>query len=92
MDAVVAAQVANLMASADKSLLGDAAKLLRRAIELEPEVLTHREQLGEVLDSAGKKDESLAVWRSMAEEPRRNANNLRNWPKCCLASVIATRR
>ena len=75
-DAVVAAQVAGLMSSADKSLLGDAAELLRKAIELEPEALSHREHLGEVLDSAGKKDESLAAWRSMAEEPRRNANNL----------------
>lgn len=75
-DAVVAAQVAGLMASAEKSLLGDAAELLRRAIELEPEALSHREQLGEVLDSDGKKDESLAAWRSMAEVPRRNANNL----------------
>ncbi len=75
-DAVVAAQVAGLMSSADKSLLGDAAELLRKAIELEPEALSHREQLGEVLDSAGKKDESLAAWRSMAEAPRRNANNL----------------
>ena len=75
-DAVVAAQVAGLMASADKSLLDDAAELLRRAIELEPEALSHREQLGEVLDSAGLKDESLAAWRSMAEESRRNANNL----------------
>jgi tetratricopeptide (TPR) repeat protein len=75
-DAVVAAQVADLMASADKSLLGDAAELLRRAVALEPEVLSHREQLGEVLDAAGQKDESLAAWRAMAEEPRRNANNL----------------
>ncbi len=75
-DAVVAAQVAGLMASADKSLLDDAAELLRRSIELEPEMLSHREQLGEVFDSAGKKEESLTVWRSMAEEPRRNANNL----------------
>ncbi|MBC7817429.1 MAG: tetratricopeptide repeat protein, partial [Planctomycetaceae bacterium] len=75
-DAVVAAQVAGLMATADKSLLGDAAELLRRAIELEPEALSHREQLGEVLDSDGKKDESLKAWRSMAEELRRNANNL----------------
>jgi len=75
-DAVVAAQVAGLMASADKSLLNDAVELLRKAIELEPEALTHREQLGEVLDSAGKKNESLAAWRSMAEAPRRNANNL----------------
>ena len=75
-DAVVAAQVAGLMSSADKSLLDDAAELLRKAVELEPEALTHREQLGEVLDSAGKKDESLAAWRSMAEAPRRNANNL----------------
>ena len=75
-DAVVAAQVAGLMSSADKSLLNDAADLLRKAIELESEALTHREQLGEVLDSAGKKDESLAAWRSMAEAPRRNANNL----------------
>ncbi len=75
-DAVVAAQVAGLMSSADKSLLHDSEELLRRAIELEPETLSHREQLGEVLDSAGKKDESLAAWRSMAEEPRRNANNL----------------
>ncbi len=75
-DAVVAAQVAGLMSSADKSLLDDAAELLRKAIELEPEALAHREQLGEVLDSAGKKDESLAAWRSMAEAPRRNANNL----------------
>ena len=75
-DASVASQVAGLMASADKSLLGDAAELLRTAIELELEVLSHREQLGEVLDSDGKKEESLAAWRSMAEEPRRNANNL----------------
>ena len=75
-DAVVAAQVAGLMASADKLLLGDAEELLRAAIELEPETFSHREQLGEVLDTAGKKVESLAAWRSMAEEPRRNANNL----------------
>ena len=70
------AQVADLMASADKSLLDDAAELLRRAIELEPNTLSHREQLGEALDLAGKKDESLTAWRSMAEEPRRSASNL----------------
>ena len=37
------AQVADLMASADKSLLDNAAELLRRAIELEPNTLSHRE-------------------------------------------------
>jgi tetratricopeptide (TPR) repeat protein len=75
-DAVVAAQVADLMASADVSLRGDAAELYRKAIALEPNSAAHRERLGEVLDAAGKKDESLAAWRSIAEESRRTADNL----------------
>ena len=73
-DAVVAAQVAGLMRQA--GLLEDSAELLRRAVELAPDTLPHREELGEVLDALKKKEESLAVWRSMAEEPRRTASNL----------------
>jgi tetratricopeptide (TPR) repeat protein len=75
-DAVVASQVASLMTSADKSLLPDAIALLRRAVELDPGTLSHREQLGEVLDLAGRKEESLAAWKSMAEDARRTPSNL----------------
>lgn len=73
-DAVVVAQVAGLLWQT--GLLPDAEELLRRAIELAPDTLSHREELGEVLDAQKKKDESLAAWRSMAEEPRRTAANL----------------
>lgn len=73
-DAVVAAQVADLLRSAGAT--DEAIALYRKAIDLAPTAPQYREYLGEYLHSMKRSEEALATWRPMAEGPNRTAKNL----------------
>jgi tetratricopeptide (TPR) repeat protein len=73
-DPVTAAQVADLMRSAN--LVEDAIALYQRAIELAPTSPQYREYLGEYYHSLKRRDDALAAWKPMASRKNRTAKNL----------------
>gem|GEM_PF-7003137 len=56
--------------------LTEALGLYRRAVELAPQEVQYREDLGDFLLSQNRRDEALAAWREMASGERRSRENL----------------
>ncbi len=73
-DAVVVAQVAELMRQAE--LNDDAVALYKQAIELAPDAPQYREYLGEYYHNLKRNDEALAVWREIAAGKRKTSKTL----------------
>lgn len=73
-DPVKLTHVAGLMQRG--GLQEDALSLYQRALELAPEDLQYREDLGALLWSLDRVEEANAVWNSLAEGPRRTTENL----------------
>lgn len=73
-DAVVTAQVADLMRKIERT--EDALALYRRAIELAPDQPQYREYLGEYLHKLDRQAEALTAWEAIAAGPRENRENL----------------
>ncbi|MCA9138363.1 MAG: tetratricopeptide repeat protein, partial [Planctomycetales bacterium] len=73
-DAVMLAAVAKKMHSIDRT--DRAIELYRTAIDAAPDAAQYREYLGEFLHHLGRKDEAIAVWKSIASDDRRGPDNL----------------
>ena len=73
-DALTQIQVAELLQIAD--LPGEAQKHMERAIELQPEEPQYREFFGDFLFRQNQRERAFAMWDTIAEGPRRNADSL----------------
>ncbi len=73
-DALAHIQVADLHLSAQ--IPDVAMQLFKRATELAPEQAQYHEYYGDFLFQQNQQEEAFAEWNSIAEGPRRNANNV----------------
>ena len=73
-DAVALGDVARL--HRQYGMTEQAIALYRRVIELVPEELSWREELGRCLFEQGRQEEALTVWREMAAGPRKSTSSL----------------
>ncbi len=73
-DAVLIAQVADLMRGIDRT--DTAIDLYRRAIAVDPSSPQYREYLGQYLFKLNRRDEAMNVWQSIAEGDRRDRDSL----------------
>ena len=73
-DALAHIQVADLLQAAQ--IPDEAQKLFERAIKLAPEESQYREYLGEFLFQQNRREQAFAVWESIAEGVRRNADSV----------------
>ncbi|QDV42019.1 tetratricopeptide repeat protein [Stieleria neptunia] len=73
-DAALLAIIAGRMHSIEAS--DRAIELYRQAIDAAPDAPHYRASLGELLHDLGRHDDAVAVWRSLAEGPRRSAETL----------------
>ena len=73
-DALAHIQVADLLQAAQ--IPDEAQKLFERAIELSPEESQYREYLGAFLFQQNRREQAFAIWESIAEGARRNADSV----------------